>query len=202
MVRIAVVVLAALVAAACASRPVALVALPSAPAPTERFPGPGTSVLLRDVALPGYLETFPVVVRRDESVLVVSTDTEWAERPSQGVSRVLRDALSQRLDPSRVVIEGDGRIPDADLTVEFLALEPRGQTLHLEARWLFACTATRASRGDRIRLEVPMAARTPAAVAAATTESLARFADVLARAAPDECPSFGRGVARRGKEMP
>ena len=191
------IVLMALALAACASRPVALVALPAPVAPADRDAGPGTSVLVRQVELPDYLDGFPVVVSRDGSGLMVSTDTEWAERPSDGVSRVLRDALSQRLDPSRVVIDRGGRLPDVDLAVEFLALEPSAGALHLDARWYFSCTAGRGGQGGRTQLEVPLGAKTPAAVASATTESLTRFADVLARAVPSDCRPNAGDVARR-----
>jgi len=136
-----------------------------------------------------------VVVVRDGSALVVSKDTEWAERPSAGAARVLRDALSQRLDASRVLVAGERRIPDADLTVEFLALDPRGTALHLDARWVFACTAGRGSRAGRTGFDVPLASATPAAVAAATTAALARFADVLVDAIPTECRAFAHDRA-------
>ena len=179
----------------CASAPVALVALPPAPAAEMREAGPGASVLLRELTVPGYLDSFPVVVSRDGSALVVSKNTEWAERPSAGVARVLRDALSQRLDASRVLVAGERRIPDADLTVEFLALDPRGTTLHLDARWFFSCTAGRGSRAGRTQFNVPLASAAPAAVAAATTAALARFADVLVDAMPTECRAFAHGVA-------
>ena len=179
----------------CASAPVALVALPPAPAAEMREAGPGASVLLREVTVPGYLDSFPVVVSRDGSALVVSKDTEWAERPSAGVARVLRDALSQRLDASRVLVAGERRIPDADLTVEFLALDPQGSALHLDARWIFSCAAGRGSRAGRTRLDVPLASATPTAVAAATTAALARFADVLADAMPTECRPFADDLA-------
>jgi uncharacterized lipoprotein YmbA len=162
-----------------------------------RDAGPGASVLLREVSVPGYLDSFPVVVSRNGSALVVSQNTEWAERPSAGVARVLRDALSQRLGGSRVLIAGDGRIPDADLMVEFLALDPQEAALHLDARWSFSCTAAGGSRGGRTRLDVAMAAATPAAVAAASSEALARFAGVLVNAIPTECRPFADDLARR-----
>ena len=142
------------------------------------------------MTVPGYLDSFPVVIGRDASALVVSKDTEWAERPSAGVARVLRDALSQRLDASRVLIAGERRLPDVDLTVEFLALDPQGTALHLDARWLFSCTAAGGTRAGRTALDVPLAGATPAAVAAATTEALARFADVLVDAMPTDCRPF------------
>lgn len=197
MTRIAASIFMALAITGCASAPVALVALPPAPAAEMRDAGPGASVLLREVSVPGYLDSFPVVVSRNGSALVVSQNTEWAERPSAGVARVLRDALSQRLGASRVLIGADGRIPDADLTVEFLALDPHAAALHLDARWFFSCTAERGGRGGRTQLHVPMAAATPAVVAAATTEALSRLADALARAIPAECRPLAEDLARR-----
>ena len=196
MTRIAASIFMTLAITGCASAPVALVALPPAPAAEMREAGPGASVLLRELTVPGYLDSFPVVVSRDGSALVVSKNTEWAERPSAGVARVLRDALSQRLDASRVLVAGERRIPDADLTVEFLALDPRGTALHLDARWVFSCAAAgRGSRAGRTQLDVPLASAAPAAVAAATTAALARFADVLVDAMPTECRAFAHGVA-------
>ena len=191
--------LLALAISACASAPVDLVALPPAPPAQSRDAGPGTTVLLREATIPGYLDTFPVVVGRNGSALVVSKNTEWAERPSTGVERVLRDALSQRLDTSRVLVSGERRIPDADLTVEFLALDPQAGQLHLEARWFYACTASGGSRGGRTQIGVPMAGATPPAVAAATTDALARFADVLAGEIPTECQPFVDHLTRRGR---
>jgi uncharacterized lipoprotein YmbA len=196
-------VLAALAITACASAPVALVALPQAPAPQGSTPsagasGAGATVLVREVSVPAYLDGFPVVIGRRGSALVVSRDTEWAERPSTGATRVLRDALSERLGPSRVLIAGDRRIPDADLTVEFFALDPQPGTLHLDARWSFSCTAGRGGRAGRTRLEVPMGGATPEAVAAGTSDALARLADVLA-ATPTECRPFADDLARRGR---
>jgi uncharacterized lipoprotein YmbA len=197
-------VLTMLAIGACASAPVALVALPSAPAaPQDSTPSAGTSgagatVLVREVSLPAYLDSFPVVLTRTGSALVVSRDTEWAERPSLGATRVLRDALSERLGAARVLITGEGRIPDADLSVEFLALDPQRGTLHLDARWSFSCTVGRNGRAGRTQLQVPMAGATPQAVADSTSEALARLADVLA-ATPTECRPFADDLARRGR---
>ena len=184
-----------LVLTACASAPVALVALPPAPAAATRDTGPGVSLLLRELTVPGYLDSFPVVVGRDGSALVVSKNTEWAERPSAGVARVLRDALSQRLDASRVLVAGERRIPDVDLTIEFLALDPQATALHLDARWFFSCTAAHGSRGGRSQFDVPLASATPAAVATATTAALARFADVLVDAIPTDCRALAQDMA-------
>jgi uncharacterized lipoprotein YmbA len=112
-------------------------------------------------------------------VLVVADRTEWAERPSEGVSRVLRDALAQRLGSSRVLIAGDGRRADADLSVELLALDPARDALTLDARWSLACRASGPSHGGRTALRVAMSAATPQAVATATSEALSRLADAL-----------------------
>jgi uncharacterized lipoprotein YmbA len=181
----------------CATAPPALIALPPAPAAHAASAGAGATVLVREVSLPAYLDGFPVVVGRRGSDLVVSRNTEWAERPSLGATRVLRDALSERLGASRVLISGDGRIPDADLSVEFLALDPLPGRLHLDARWSFSCTAGRAGHASRTELDVAMDAATPEATAAATSRALARLADVLA-ATPTECRRFGDDLAHRG----
>ena len=170
--------------AACASRPVALVALPPADSALAREPDTTsmTTVALRPVMLPGYLDNYPVVMRRDGSNVVVSKETEWSERLSGAVERVLRGALSQRLGPSRVVIPGDGRIPDAELTVEFLTLDPQQGVVSLDAKWTYACR-NHANQSDRTTLQVPLADATASGIAAATTAALSQFADRLASSA-------------------
>jgi uncharacterized lipoprotein YmbA len=170
----------ALVLAACASSPPTLVALPSATMPGERQASDAaTTVRLRQVHVPDYLDGFPVVIGRDGHVLVVADRTEWAERPSQGVSRVLRDALAQRLGSNRVLIAGDGRRADADLSVELLALDPARDALTLDARWSFACRTTGQSHAGRTAVRVETSAATPQAVATATSEALSRLADAV-----------------------
>jgi len=171
---------AALVLAACASSPPTLVALPAATAPVAHpVPDAAVTVRLRQVHVPDYLDGFAVVIGRDSQVLVVADRTEWAERPSQGVSRVLRDALSQRLGASRVLIAGDTRRADAVLSIELLALDPAGNALTLDAGWSFVCRASGQSHGGRTAVRVEMSAATPQGVAAATSVALSRFADAL-----------------------
>ena len=133
----------------------------------------------RHVRLPDYLDGFPVVVGRDGQALVVAERTEWAERPSDGVRRVLPDALAQRLGSSRVLIAGDGRRADAEITVEVMALDPRRGGVYLDARWSIACHAGRPGRADRTDVRVETAAATAQAVATATSEALSRLADAL-----------------------
>jgi uncharacterized lipoprotein YmbA len=144
----------------------------------------GLKILPRGVTLPGSLDSFPVVLGRADGALVVSKNAEWAERLSQGVARVLRDALSRRLGAERALISGDGRIPDADLTIEFLSLDPLGDSLILDARWFFSCAVRAQSRGGRTQLQVPLAGPMPESVARATTAALTRFADEIAAAVP------------------
>jgi uncharacterized lipoprotein YmbA len=182
--------------AACASAPTTLVTLPAPPNP-EAYQAVGrsaaTTILLRPVVVPSYLDNFPVVLGRTGSILIVSNDTEWAEPLRDAVARVLDDALSQRLGASRVLIAGDGRIPGADLSIEFLALDPQQGALRLDAAWSFSCTARdRQGRAGRTTLKVPLASPTPATVASATSDALGRLADVLAAQA--QCD--GREVAR------
>jgi uncharacterized lipoprotein YmbA len=189
----------ALALAGCAGSRATLVALPAAAASKTAAGASQQSgtVLLRGVVMPGYLDDYPVVVGRSGNTLMVSKNTEWAERFPDGVARVLRDALSRELGTSRVLIAGDGRIPDADLSVEFLALDPQQGALRLDAKWTFSCTAPD-GRGsaDRTVLEVPLPESSATAVATATSEALGRLAGVLAAQA--ECPG-GNASADRGR---
>ena len=172
----------ALVLAACASAPPTLVALPSASMSGERPASDvavATTVRLRRVNVPDYLDGLAVVTGREGQVLVVADRTEWAERPSQGVARVLRDALALRLGSSRVLIAGDGRRADADLSVELIALDPAPGSLTLDARWSVACRTTGQDRGGRTVVRVDMSAATPQAVATATSGALSRLADAV-----------------------
>jgi uncharacterized lipoprotein YmbA len=181
----------ALAIAGCAASRATLVALPpppesaTAPGVSQRS---GTTVLLRRVVMPGYLDDYPIVIGRSGNTLLVSKDMEWAERFPDAVARVLRDALSRKLGTSRVLIAGDGRIPDADLSVEFLALDPQQGALRLDAKWSFSCTAPgQRGRADRTVLEVPLDGANATTVATAASEALGRLADVLAGQA--ECAS-------------
>ena len=181
----------AMTVGACASKPVSLVALPPAPPPAIEHNADASAsnrILLRPPVLPGYLDAYPVVVGRQGNTLVVSGKTEWAEPLREGVARDLRDALSQRLGASRVLIAGDGNIPDADLNVEFVALDPQQRALRLDAKWSFSCIARdRESSAGRTVLEVPLESATAPAVASATADALGRLADVLATQA--QCSS-------------
>ena len=148
--------------AACASSPVALVALPPAPyaaAQTKRQPKRGTHY----TAAPRGLSWLSRRLSRSHRPQREHFDRVEQDRMGgasfDAVARVLRDALSQRLGASRVLIAGDGRIPDADLTVEFLALDPQQGALRLDARWSFSCTARdRPSHGGRTFFQVPLEA--------------------------------------------
>lgn len=173
---------AAMALAACASTPVTLVALPS---PAESAPiaaaGTPTTVLLREVTLPQYLDSFPVLVGRRGNVLLMSDNSEWAERLPVAATRVLRDALSQRLGPSRILLAGERRPADAELAIEFMALDPGENGLNLDARWHLSCHAAGQSyRGGRIRLQAALKSARPEAVASATTDALSRLAAALA----------------------
>ena len=174
------VVCIALGLAACASAPPTLVALPSPALRAEHAADDAApTVRLRAVRLPEYLDGFAVVVGRDGQSLVVADRVEWAERPSLGVSRVLRDALAQRLGSTSVLIAGDGRRADAELTIEFMALDVQRDGLQLDARWSFTCRANGRSHAGRTSARLAMTAATPQAVAATTSEALSRLADAV-----------------------
>jgi uncharacterized lipoprotein YmbA len=190
LLRISIALLAVVIGACTSSRPT-LVALPAAAhsvASNGDDQSSGSTVLLRRVVMPGYLDDYPIVVGRSGNTLIVSKDTEWAERFSDAAARVLRDAMSRRLGAPRVLIAGDGRIPDADLTVEFLALDPQQGVMRMDAKWSFSCNAPE-QRGNagRTVLEVPLGGSTATAVASATSDALGRLAAVLAVQA--ECVS-------------
>jgi uncharacterized lipoprotein YmbA len=188
-------VLAALSLAACASAPPLLVALPEAPSvrvPAQAVETSSMTVRLRPVTLPGYLDSYPGVLGRQANRLVVSPEAEWAERLPEAVTRVLRDALSQRLGASRVLVDGEHRAADAELVVEFLKLDSSGGSLELDARWAFVCARPRRSAySGRTHLRVPVAAETASAVAAATANALGELAEVLARQGDDGASSPG-----------
>jgi hypothetical protein len=115
------------------------------------------------------------------NALTLAEGVEWAERPRDAVTRVLSDALSQRLGASRVLMRREHRAADAELVIEFLKLDPSHDALELDARWSFVCTSRRRTgSAGRTRLQVPVAAATASAVAAATVDALSRFADLLA----------------------
>ena len=178
------VVLLGLSVAACASDPPVLIALPGPPqvsAARQQERKSGATVMVRQVVLPGYLDSYPVVIGRKGNTLVVSEEAEWAERLRDAVTRLLRDALSQRLGASRVLLRGERRIVDAELVVEFLKLDPSDGALQLDARWSFICAAReRSALSGRTELQASLEAPTATAVAAATVRALAGFADVLA----------------------
>ena len=180
--------------AGCASSTPTLVALPGPPpvaAAEATIAQPGATILVRKVTVPGYVDGFPVITGRSGQQLTTAANVEWAERLSDAAARVLRDGLSQRLGAGRVLIEGEGRIPDADLSVDFLALDPDGRgELALDARWSFVAAAgERNNRSGRTQLRVPLNGSGAAAVAAATSQALGQFADTLAREAAALAPA-------------
>ena len=172
-----------LMLAACASAPPIRVALPGPSASVAQRPDPnsGATLLLRQVTLPKYLDSLAVVVDRKANTLVVSDDAEWAESLRDAVTRTLRDALSQRLGASRVLLRGEHRVADAELVIEFSKLDPSDGILQLDARWSFACSSRAfPTHTGRTELQLPLEATTSSAVASATVNALARLADVLA----------------------
>jgi uncharacterized lipoprotein YmbA len=136
--------------------------------------------MVRPVTLPGYLDSHAIVMGRRANTLVVSEE-EWAERPREGVTRVLSDALSQRVGASRVLLRGEHRAADAELVVEFLRLDPSDGALQLDARWSFVCFKhKRQAQAGRTQLQARLQEETAPALAAAIVNALAEFADVLA----------------------
>ncbi|WP_029012972.1 PqiC family protein [Niveispirillum irakense] len=173
-----------LVLGACASDPPALVALPAAPAASQAAANPAT-LLLRPVTIPGYLDNLNVVTSRQGGSITQDQGTEWAERLGDGTTRVLAGALSDRLGPGNLLIEGDGRIPDADLSIQITRMDPQPDgKLVLEARWtLVGSMGDRPVRAGTESISVPFSPRTPAGIADATAQALGQLADRLVVAA-------------------
>lgn len=175
--------LSALLLAGCASDPPRMIALP-APAAAPPVAGTPASLLLRPVSVPGYLDGLDVVTARRGGEVVIDRTTEWAERLSDGVTRVLSAALADRLGTGNMLIEGDGRVPDADLSVVITAMDPVAGRLVLTARWTLV-----GSRGERLvrtgqeRIEVPLNGGDADAVAEASSRALAQLANRIAAAA-------------------
>lgn len=169
---------------ACASDPPTLLALP-APAPmTGTLPATDVTVLLRPAVIPRYLDNLSVVTRRAGGDVAVAPGAEWAERLGDGANRVLAGALDARLGPGNLLIAGDGRIPDADLSVEITRMDPADGRLLLQARWTLVGGqgGERPVRAGSESLEVPLAGDGPSGVANATTVALTRLADNIAAA--------------------
>ena len=96
------------------------------------------------------------------------------------VTRTVRERY-RAIGSSRVLLRGEHRVADAELTIEFLRLDPSDGVLELDARWSFVCSARGLPvRAGRTQLRTPLEAGTTSAVAAATANALAQFADVLA----------------------
>lgn len=147
----------------------------------------GATVLLRRVTLPSYLDRTAVIVDQHGNVVQIDQRAQWAEQLGAGVKRVFAEALAQRIGPARLIIQGDGRPIDADLSIQFDTLVPRDGAVELDARWSLVCAAPIDSRAGRHRFSVPLAAPRAAEVAAATSRALTRFAALLADQL--RCPS-------------
>lgn len=175
------VLLTGLLLGGCASEPPRLVVLPAAPAASPVAAQPAR-LLLRPLRVPGYLDNLPVVTQVQGGRVTQAAQVEWAERLSDGAARVLSGALASRLGPGNLLIEGDGRIPDADLSIDLTALDPQADgTLRLAARWTLVGTrGERPVRAGQEDFSVPLASGDPADIAASITTALARLADRLA----------------------
>jgi uncharacterized lipoprotein YmbA len=87
----------ALLAASCASPPLAIYTLgaPSGGSAAAPLGGKPVVIEVRRVAIPDYLDTQDILVR-DGNTLVRSTQGRWATRVSMGVTAYLTGALQQR----------------------------------------------------------------------------------------------------------
>ncbi len=183
--------------AACVSMPVSRITLPP-PTPPDQIEDAATrpALLLRSVSLPSYLDGDRIVVESDGTRTRRAQGAAWAGRLADGVKHTLRDALAQRLGAAHVRAADDDVAAEAELSVDFLALDPTRGAVHLDAVWLMTCRASGGGVLGRVWLDVPLAAQTPKAIAAATSEALSELADELAPTLQCELAAEGLFAAR------
>ena len=100
-----------LLLAACAYTPPIRVALPGPPASVAQRPDPNSgATLLCDRSRFRIPRQLCRCDRSQSKHTGVSDDAEWAESLRDAVTRTLRDALSQRLGASRVLLRGEHRV--------------------------------------------------------------------------------------------
>jgi uncharacterized lipoprotein YmbA len=150
-----------------------------APAATRSAPGQRTLVI-EQVAIPGYLDREQIANRTSGQHLVYSTTDRWAEPLDKAFERTLTDDLAALLAPRGIEVRSHGEHPTYDLSVEVERFEQAGpQRVELRARWML-----RADRdvldGGEARMQIAMTGIDTNAMAAALSESIARMATEVA----------------------
>ena len=167
---------------ACRSAPARTYTLASTPG-TAR-PGAPVAIVIRDIALPKYLDRPQIVRYGDAYELTLSDFERWGEPLSDMVGRLLVENLSQRLPRSTIYLAASPVAAPADaiLDVDITRFEAAasGDVL-LEARWAVrdeASDNTRWSQSTRFTA-TPVTSDT-AALVAAMSDALGQLSDAMA----------------------
>lgn len=173
---------AALVLAACGTSPASrFYVLPSPPAAATASAAGAPPLRLRPVRLPDYLARPAMAVRQGDSEIRYLDASRWAEPLDDGLTRILAQALAERLGDARVYRSGQGTdstpAEAQSLRVEVLRLDnaPDGSA-QLEARWQLG---SRPWQRERFRAQAGGPARDDAVAALAAT--VAQLADAIVR---------------------
>ena len=188
----ALVALLALSLGACASNgpPPVLLTLPAGTSPT---PAPlpsatnGTTLVLRRVTVPEYLQSRRVRYRADASTLQAWPEVSWAERLEVGVTREFAAALRRAL-PGWTICEGTCASGHAELSLQLdvrpLDFVRADKALHAGARWsLSHASTTSAPYNGHLDARIPAHADTPQGHALAISQFLQALAKTVAERA-------------------
>jgi uncharacterized protein len=141
-------------------------------------------VEVKPVSVPDYLDTRDILVRTGANELVASPNGRWGDRLSVGITRALTAALAKRL-PNMDVTAAQPISPAAQqvvVDVDTFEIREGGPCL-VGARWSIVNGRGRQSAtSDYARFAVDANGRNDAAVAAAMTQAVDRFADRIASA--------------------
>jgi len=160
------------------------------------MPGPpraaGTTVELRGVELPSYIDVDAVVTRVDANEIGFSHDELWGEPLATALPRILALDLGSRLAADGVDLEPAGSQADASIDVMIRRFE-RGTAGRAEvwARW---SVRDRARRGDITRGEVHLVDEEGRPVAIGLSRLLGKLGDAIAADVRDRSLNFAAGA--------
>jgi uncharacterized lipoprotein YmbA len=178
LTRRALIPIAALLLASCASPNPSLYTLEAPPGPVHRS-GPRV-IELRSIGLARYLERSQIVRSSENFRLVLLPNDWWGEPLDAMIGRTLARALAQRLAGSTVYLE-TGAIsatPDATVQVDVQRLDQdAGGSVRLTAQFAIL---RRATGTQSVTLQVPTRGASTSDLVAAMSEAIGQLADRIA----------------------
>lgn len=137
-------------------------------------------VKLLRVSLAGYLDRAAIVRGIRGNRVEIATGAQWAEPLSEMLTRVLGEALSQRLPRAGVFPEGTLNVqPDLLLLVSIERFEMSGDTVVLQAHVVHARVGQPASLPQRVYLEAKPKGGSTSALVECQNVLLGRLADQI-----------------------